>query len=198
LIYQYQLCNFKNGDVKKNGSREIMKIIIDGYNLIRQSESLRRFERYSLEEGRRELIRRLSLFKRLRGHTVIVVFDGWISGSAREERHNEGGITIIYSKRGEKADEVIKRLAMKGGSAITVVTSDRSIADFIGRRGNVTIASPEFEDRISLAETDKSFSARMESGEEMSDRNETSRKKKGPSRRLPKKQRRAAARLRKL
>jgi predicted RNA-binding protein with PIN domain len=184
--------------VKKNGSREIMKIIIDGYNLIRQSESLRRFERYSLEEGRRELIRRLSLFKRLRGHTIIVVFDGWISGSAREERHNEGGITIIYSKRGEKADEVIKRLAMKGGSAITVVTSDRSIADFIGRRGGVAIASPEFEDRISLAETDKSFSARMESGEEMSDRNETSRKKKGPSRRLPKKQRRAAARLRKL
>jgi predicted RNA-binding protein with PIN domain len=175
-----------------------VKIIIDGYNLIRQSESLRSFERFSLEEGRKELIRRLSLFKRRRGHTVIVVFDGWRTGSAREERHNEGGITVIYSKRGEKADEVIKRLAMKGGSALTVVTSDRNIADFISRRGGVAIASPEFEDRIPIVETDNSFSERMEYSEEMIEGNGTSRKKKGPSRRLPKKQRRAAARLRKL
>jgi predicted RNA-binding protein with PIN domain len=175
-----------------------VKIIIDGYNLIRQSESLRHFERFSLEEGRKELLRRLSLFKRRRGHAVTVVFDGWISGSAREERHNEGGITVIYSKRGEKADEVIKRLAMKGGSALTVVTSDRNIADFISRRGGVAIASPEFEHRISIVETDSSFSEGMEYHEEMSDGHGTSRKKKGPSRRLSKKQRRAAARLRKL
>jgi len=175
-----------------------MKIIIDGYNLIRQSDSLRCFERFSLEEGRKELIRRLSLFKRRRGHTIIVVFDGWISGSAREERHNEGGITVIYSKRGEKADEVIKRLATKGGSANTVVTSDRNIADFISRRGGVAIASPEFENRILLVDMDNSFSEQREYREEVSDRNGTSRKKKGPSRRLSKKQRRAAARLRKL
>lgn len=175
-----------------------MKIIIDGYNLIRQSESLRRFEKFSLEEGRRELIRRLSLFKKLRGHTVTVVFDGWMHGSAKEERHHEGGITVIYSKRGEKADEVIKRLAMKGGSAITVVTSDRNIADYISRGGGVAIASPEFEDRMQIVETDNSISERTEYSEEVSGRNGTSRKKKGPSRRLPKKQRRAAARLRKL
>jgi predicted RNA-binding protein with PIN domain len=175
-----------------------MKIIIDGYNLIRQSESLRRFERFSLEEGRKELIRRLSIFKRLRGHTIIAVFDGWIHGSAREERRNEGGITVIYSKRGEKADEVIKRLAMKGGSALTVVTSDRSIADFITGRGGVAISSPEFENRISMVETDISVSMDMEYNDVKSNSKITSQKKKGPSRRLPKKQRRAAARLRKL
>lgn len=175
-----------------------MKIIIDGYNLIRQSESLRRFERFSLEEGRKELLRRLSHFKRSRGHTIVVVFDGWINGSSKEERHTEGGITIIYSKRGERADEVIKRLAMKGGSALTVVTSDKDIADFITKRGGVAIASPEFENRMPMVDMDSSFSEGMEHDEETSVRHDTSRKKKGPSRRLPKKQRRTAARLRRL
>ena len=175
-----------------------MKLIIDGYNLIRQSESLQRFERFSLEEGRKELIRRLSHFKRRRGHKITVVFDGWIHGSAREERHTEGGITVIFSKRGEKADEVIKRLALQTGSALTVVTSDRSIADFITRRGGVAIASPEFENRMPMHNTDISLSEEIEYHENPSIRNGTSQKKKGPSRRLSKKQRRTAARLRKL
>ncbi len=41
----------------------IMHIIIDGYNLIRQSDALRRYERLSLEEGRNALIRSVSFIK---------------------------------------------------------------------------------------------------------------------------------------
>jgi len=37
-----------------------MHIVIDGYNLIRQSDSLRRLEKFSLEEGRNGLIKKVA------------------------------------------------------------------------------------------------------------------------------------------
>lgn len=172
-----------------------MNIIIDGYNLIKQSDSLRRFERFGLEEGRNELIRRLSNFKKKRGHEIIVVFDGWISGSPKEERQKEGGIAIIYSKKGEKADEVIKRIAKKSDREIIVVTSDRSIADSISRSGGVAISSPEFEEKIQMFETGVPF-YQEEDGDE--DEERIPGKKRGPSKRLPRKKRRASTRLEKL
>ena len=175
-----------------------MKIIIDGYNLIRQSDSLRRFERFSLEEGRKELIRRLSHFRKLKGHKITVVFDGWISGSLREERHSEAGITIIYSKRGEKADEVIKRMARKSDREIIVVTSDRDIADSISRSGGVAISSPEFEARIQTIEAGVPDSYEGKGVDDDDDDERTQGKKKGPSKRLSRKKRKVSTRLKKL
>jgi hypothetical protein len=175
-----------------------MNIIIDGYNLIRQSDSLRRFERFSLEEGRKELIRRLSHFRKLKGHKITVVFDGWINGSPREERHNETGITIIYSKRGEKADEVIKRMARGSDREIIVVTSDRDIADSISRNGGVAISSPEFEARIQTIEAGGPDSYEGKGLNDDDDDERTPGKKKGPSKRLSRKKRKASTRLRKL
>ncbi len=121
-----------------------MHIIVDGYNLIRQSDVLRGHERQSLEAGRKALIRGLAQYKRLRGHRITVVFDGWEGGSPLEERDLAGGVAIIYSRLGEKADEVIKRLVAAGSEEILVVTSDREIATFAARRGKSSIASPEF------------------------------------------------------
>ena len=165
-----------------------MNIIIDGYNLIRQSDSLRRFERLGLEAGRNELIRRLSRFKKMRGHEITVVFDGWISGSPKEEHHREAGITVIYSKIGEKADEVIKRMAKKGSAGIVIVTSDRSIADSIGRNGGVAVSSPEFERKIQMIEGGISLARGDPRSKETDDYEQRiSGKKKGPSKRLPRK-----------
>ena len=59
-----------------------------------------------------------------------------------EERDLAGGVAIIYSRLGEKADEVIKRLVAAGSEEILVVTSDREIATFAGspRQGNHRLA----------------------------------------------------------
>ena len=77
-------------------------IIIDGYNLIRQSSTLRRYELKSLEAGRQALVSRLSDYQSKKGHTITVVFDGWQGGSEYEERDRYGGIDIIYSHYAEK------------------------------------------------------------------------------------------------
>jgi len=172
-----------------------MHIIVDGYNLIRQSDFFRQSERKSLEEGRNALIRSLARYRKLRGHRITVVFDGWVGGSPLEERDRAGGVEIIYSRLGEKADEVIKRLLAKGDEEILVVTSDREIATFAVRRGKSAIASAAFEERITAG----SFPADA-SGEEESDEDDDrpGMKRKGPSRRLSKQQRAALARIRKL
>ncbi len=175
-----------------------MHIIIDGYNLIRQSDSLRRYERLGLEKGREELIKRLAHYRKLKRHRITVVFDGWIGGPLREERQHEAGIRIIYSKRGERADEVIKRIARKGsGEELVVVTSDREIAQAVSRSGGVAIASPEFEIRMALEKEALLLGEKGISPEEDDDERSGS-VKKGPSRRLSKKQRLAERRWRKL
>jgi len=122
-----------------------MHIIIDGYNLIRQSDHLRRAEKFTLEEGRHALIRFLIPYRERKGHRLTVVFDGWDGGSFQEERDREGGIDIIYSRKGEKADDLIKRMAERSGDELVVVTSDRDIGHFVERCGGTVVASQTFE-----------------------------------------------------
>jgi len=178
-----------------------MHIIIDGYNLIRQSDSLRRYERFSLEEGRKALIRFMAVYRKQRGHKVTVVFDGWESGPAEEERDRQEGIDIIYSRRGEKADDVIKRRVEKIGEEIVVVTSDRDIADFVSRRGVTAISSREFEELICRLKTDlpdPSSYTEERYDKDKEDESTVNMKKKGPSRRLSRKKKAARVKIRKL
>ena len=66
-----------------------MHIIVDGYNLIRQSDILRLHERQGLEAGRKALVHLLAGYRRSRGHRITVVFDGWLGGPPQEERDRE-------------------------------------------------------------------------------------------------------------
>ena len=175
-----------------------MHIIVDGYNLIRQSDTFRHYERKSLEEGRNALIRSLAGYRKLRGHRITVVFDGWVGGSPIEERDSAGGVEIIYSRLGEKADEVIKRLLAKGDEEILVVTSDREIAVFATRRGKTAIASTAFD--VGLERGAAGSLPAESNGKDDTDEDDDrpGMKRKGPSRRLSKQQRAALARFKKL
>jgi predicted RNA-binding protein with PIN domain len=188
----------QNGCFSKDEENISMHIIVDGYNLIRQSDALRRYERISLEEGRRALVRSLADYRKLRGHRITVVFDGWEGGSPTEERDRANGVEIIYSRLGEKADEVIKRLLQTASEEIMVVTSDREIVTFAARRGKTAIASTQFDERLerSAAGSFPADAAGTEEADEDDDR--PGGKRKGPSRRLSKQQRAALARIRKL
>jgi len=176
-----------------------MHIIIDGYNLIRQSDSLRRIERLGLERGRSELIRRVAAYRRSKSHRVTVVFDGWMDGSAKEERLREDGVIVVYSRRGETADEVIKRMARaERGTELIVVSSDREVADAVTRAGGVAISSPEFEERMEGKKI-KNMPSDDEAPEEddgITPRSGT--RKKGSARRRSRRERQARRRLSKL
>jgi predicted RNA-binding protein with PIN domain len=178
-----------------------MHIIIDGYNLIRQSDALRRYERFSLEEGRKALIRSISPYKEQRGYKLTIVFDGWQGGPVEEERDRLSGIDIIYSRKGEKADEVIKRMVQERAEEIVVVTSDRDIADFVSRRGETAISSQDFDELMRRAKTSMTDHARqteVRSDKEEDDAIKRGIKKKGPSRRLSRREKSAMIKIKKL
>lgn len=170
-----------------------MKIIIDGYNFIRQTD-LRRFENVSLENGRKELIRRLAIYKRAKAHKITVVFDGVMGGSFSEERDRSAGIGIVYSRTGQTADDVIKRMARDSSEKITVVTSDRDIADAAVRSGCNAISSLAFAQKLAEAQMWGAFPEVGVKDEGYS----APKEKKGPSRRVTRRKREEVKNLRKL
>lgn len=174
-----------------------MHIYIDGYNMIRQSIRLRRFERHSLEAGRTALIDWLAQYRTRKNHRITVVFDGWVSGAAREERDYSGGIGMIYSPKGVKADEVLKRIIASSDEDILVISSDREIASYAVRRGKAALSSPEFESIV-----ERQFAAPGSDFSEGKDEEEDDKSrpvsKKGPSRRLSRAEKQARAKVRKL
>jgi uncharacterized protein len=174
-----------------------MHILIDGYNLIRQSVYLKRFERQSLEAGRKALIAWLADYRKRKDHIITVVFDGWQSGEAQEERDYLSGINIIYSRRGVKADDVIKRIAGAAAEEILVVSSDREISSYAIRRGRATLTSTEFEaivDKQSQALADQECPVQKDEDEE--DCRQVP--KKGPAHKLSRAQRKSQTKIKKL
>jgi len=165
-----------------------MRVIVDGYNLIRQSPDLSQLERQGLEAGRRELVRRLSEYQRRKRHQIQVVFDAGSGGDSSQRQEWSQGVSIVYSRRGETADEVIKRLAAAGREGVVIVTADRALASFAERQGATTIGAEEFEQRIMA----RDLPSAKKDQEEEEDRPH---KKKGMARRLPKAARRRQAKL---
>jgi predicted RNA-binding protein with PIN domain len=169
-----------------------MHLIIDGYNLLHSSHSLTRLNSVQLRWERDRLIDQLSAYLKLKPFRITVVFDGWLGGWAAEKRESKRGVEVIYSRLGEKADEVIKRLVREKGSGAIVITSDRDISKFAERIGAAVIPSEQFQEKLEVS------SCRVEGCLEEDEEEEKGTKKKGLSRRLSKKERRARAALKKL
>ena len=172
-----------------------LRIIIDGYNLIRQSPVLRPYDNEDIALGREKLIAMLANYRTFKHYPILVVFDGWQEGSITQQRTREKGIDILFSRRGEKADEVIKRLVSNASEELIIVTSDHEITQFCKSRRCQVISSPTFEERMESAIL-FTLKGVMEEEEDLVTPRST--KKKGPSKKLPKSKRRLQQRLKKL
>lgn len=168
-----------------------MHLIIDGYNLLHVTRSLIQLTSVELQWERDHLIHQLSSYKQLNPCEITVVFDGWQGGWNSERKEWKEGIEVIFSKLGEKADEVIKRLVKEKGSGAIVITSDSEISRYAERMAAAVIPSDQFRERMerSVLKIEKDFGEEKEEGRA---------KRKGPSRRLSKKEKRLKAALKKL
>jgi predicted RNA-binding protein with PIN domain len=92
---------------------------------------------------------------------------------------------------------VIKRICQKEGSNLLVVTSDRDLASYAERCGAVTVDSEEFEGKVEMALYLGSKGADAEDEKEGWTPGKGTRKK-GPARRLSKKERKKREKWRKL
>ena len=132
----------------------------------------------------------------MRVHDITVVFDGWKSGGPREETLKTGGITVIYSRLGENADYVIKRIISRDRREWIVVTSDRDIAAFAWAHGSIAVPSDRFRGIIGGAGS--SFEGEYEPLYEDEDEGPGARRGKGNPRTPSKKEKALMRALRKL
>lgn len=167
------------------------RLLIDGYNLLYAAS----LSSTPGEHETEELMEWLRAYKKQKGHTISVIFDGYERGMPLERRERIKGIGVIYSKLGEKADQVIERLVREWGGSCVVVTSDRMLADSVERDGAAVLGSEDFLQHLKMSE---SLEFEGEGEPEGPERGRLDTRKKGNPRRKSKKERARSRRLKKL
>ncbi|HZN18457.1 MAG TPA: NYN domain-containing protein [Micromonosporaceae bacterium] len=105
-------------------------LVVDGYNVTKRG-----YGEMSLEQQRSRLVNGLGGVAAQTGAEVTVVFDGAerVHGLPPAPR----GVRVLFSRKGETADELVRRLvrAEPAGRPVVVVSSDREVADGVRRHG---------------------------------------------------------------
>jgi predicted RNA-binding protein with PIN domain len=171
----------------------MIHLVIDGYNLLGVRGGLRG----DIEARREALIRELVGYRQRKGYPLTVVFDGWRSGNPVEHGEWREGIEVIFSRQGETADTVIKRLAAKYGNACAVVSSDRDVASYAQGQAGTSITSGEFESRLHQSGA-RPIARKQAADDEEEDRAQRDPKKKGNPKKLPKNMRLKARQMKRV
>ena len=116
-------------------------ILIDGYNLIGIAHG-------NLEKARNEIIRSLQAYSKIKKHDITLVFDGWKSGRKDQTRTKTGHVTVIYTRLGETADILIRKMLATSEKPWIVVSSDREIYDYAARKDFAAVTSDEFDNKL--------------------------------------------------
>jgi len=119
-------------------------LIVDGYNVTKRG-----FGEASLEQQRSRIVAGLGGLSAQTGAEVTVVFDGAerVHGLPPTPR----GVRVLFSRKGETADELIRRLvrAEPAGRPLVVISSDREVADGVRRHGAYPLGSDALLRRLS-------------------------------------------------
>lgn len=133
---------------KKNFGRRGKVLIVDGYNVINVRKPVR--ESVALEDARQQLTERLHDYAAWSGQRIIVVYDAWLSDRTRRSIEERGDLQIVFTMKGETADQYIERLCDELQEAISlrqvevrVATSDLVEQTVAFGRGAVRLSSRE-------------------------------------------------------
>lgn len=109
--------------------KQPLTILVDGYNVIHKLPGLRPEDGVPGHVARERLIERLRARYGGRPDTVVVVFDG---DGVTETAHSIRGVRgrAVYSRRGQSADDVIRRLCAEyAGLNVCVCTDDIEVRE---------------------------------------------------------------------
>jgi uncharacterized protein len=129
-------------------------ILVDGYNIIKNSASFQAVEAKNLAAARAALITRLVNRYRHTPHRVTVVFDG---DAASEQVSYERRICIIYSRYNETADSVIARLATEArhaGREVEMYSNDVEVQQAVAQQGGGVYAAGQLTSQLNAPPRD--------------------------------------------
>lgn len=128
----------------------MQRIIIDGYNVVFTDDRMRKAAIRDRQSGRGLLIQALREYVEQRDVQVTLVFDGR-GHMADAEAVLPGRLQIVYSARGQTADELILQTLREADrpQSYLVVTSDRrDIGGEASAMGARVIGSKRFLDQL--------------------------------------------------
>jgi len=138
-------------------------LVVDGYNLLGANAKLFAESKISLQLAREEVLKVLAEYQAVQSHEIICVFDAY-GVKSKEAVIDYHGLTVVYTKEKETADEYIERFVYDNYHPhlcdISVVTSDLTEQNAIFAYGAYRIPSREMW--LNLAEADKNISAHIE------------------------------------
>jgi predicted RNA-binding protein with PIN domain len=121
-------------------------LVVDGYNVTKTG-----YAEIPLEQQRARLVSGLGGIAAQTGAEVTVVFDGAerMVGLPAAPR----GVRVLFSRKGETADELIRRLvrAEPPGRPVVVISSDKEVADGVRRHGAYPLSSSTLIRRLARA-----------------------------------------------
>ena len=129
-------------------------ILIDGYNVIKNNAMFQFLEVKSRSEARTLLIKQLRNKYLHSPDRIIVVFDG---DGVKEQVVHEEHIRIIFSRHGETADAVIKRLAVeahKDGREVAMYSNDGEVRRAVMEAGGQVHTTAQLTKRLTAAPHD--------------------------------------------
>jgi predicted RNA-binding protein with PIN domain len=119
-------------------------VIVDGYNVTKTG-----YPDLPLDQQRNRLVSGLVALAARSGAEVTCCFDG-ATVSGHVPSMSRRGVRVLFSKPGEIADELIRRLvrAEPEGRPVVVVSSDREVADGVRRHGAHSVSSAALVRRL--------------------------------------------------
>jgi len=127
----------ENRRVYDAGGVVIAYIIIDGYNVIGIFHK-------DMDKARDALLNAIINYRKVKRHDITVVFDGYKNGMATQQVAFRDNVKVIFTRLGERADDVIKKTVSKERREWIVVTADRDIANHAWAAGSVAVAPEQF------------------------------------------------------
>jgi predicted RNA-binding protein with PIN domain len=134
----------------------VRTLIVDGYNVIRQTPPYKQIAENDLDTARLALVSDVAAFSHGEFRTTVV-FDGHLNERSDGRPHTVAGVTVVFSRYGCDADTVIEslsRTAREAGDEIVVVTSDAQTQWTVLGGSVARMSSSEFAGEIRSEEAE--------------------------------------------
>ena len=122
-------------------------LFVDGYNIINSWENLKSLAAVDFEEARIKLLDMLVEYSYITGVNVIVVFDGHLVKGNIGEKQEYKGISVVFTKENETADNFIEKTLNDIGriKKVRVATSNWVEQQIVLSRGGTRMSARELE-----------------------------------------------------
>ena len=131
----------------------LVRILVDGYSLLHNWPELARGRARHSAAARDALVRRLTLYHDAIGTPITVFFDGSGARSGRQNAASAGEIEVLYSRKGQTADQMIERAVHRFGpyGEVLVITDDHAERETVISLGSNAASCASFIQMIQNA-----------------------------------------------